>query len=72
MDTFVNIGRIIFKKKIMSTWTKRGPCMYPMWTLVDIFLTMYVCLSVHVVCECPLNELGEIDFEASIKIDYHD
>ena len=29
--------------------------MYLTWTLVDISLTMYVCLSVHVVCECPLG-----------------
>ena len=29
--------------------------MYPTWTLVDIFLTMYVCLSVHVVCKWPLT-----------------
>ena len=38
----------------MSTRTKGGPSKYPTWTLVDIFPTMYVCLSVHVVCECPL------------------
>ena len=43
-----------FKKKIMSTWTKGWPSKYHTWTLVDIFLTMYVCLFVHVVCECPL------------------
>ena len=42
-------------KKFMPTWTKGWPCIYLTWTLVDISLTMYVCLSVHVVCECPLN-----------------
>jgi len=42
-------------EEIMSTWTNAWPCMYLMWALVDISLTIYVCLSIHVVCEWPLT-----------------
>ena len=47
--------------------------MYLMWTLVDISLTMHVCLSVHLVCEWPLNQfeqrniLGAINFDSTDK-----
>ena len=42
----------------MSTWTLDEPPTHLTWTSVDIWLTTYPPLLVHVVIECPLTIMG--------------
>ena len=46
----------------MSTWTFNEPPTHLTWTTVEILLTTYTPLLIHVVFECPLKQIHSWKF----------
>ena len=52
----------------MSTWTQDQPPTHLTWTNMDIWLTTYPPLLVHVVIECPLTLQYQINVGYEINV----